>query len=163
MAAPSPDVSNVCGREVGRLKMSAVTCIAASDCEPPPETRGARHRNAGPGLNVLRAFSKRIREPLENGAKQMGARVHVGEADHRAARLRARRPDTRGPVGLQHQAVAAGRSLLHEPIEKRFGRHAFAERGRDFGWPNCCLNQLTIQKPRKIWTSAMNFPGSAAG
>ena len=39
IAAPSAEVSYTCGRAVGRPKMSAVSCIAASLCEPPPDTR----------------------------------------------------------------------------------------------------------------------------
>jgi hypothetical protein len=38
IAAPKPEVSQVCGRSAGSPKMSAVSCMAASLCEPPPAT-----------------------------------------------------------------------------------------------------------------------------
>ncbi len=39
IAAPSPEVSYVCGRDAGSPKMSAVSWTAAGLCDPPPETR----------------------------------------------------------------------------------------------------------------------------
>jgi hypothetical protein len=82
MAAPRPLVSYKCGRSQGRLKMLAVICMAASLCEPPPETRTSVMGAPAAALDALFGFAQRVGQALQDGAVQVGAGVHVAKTNH---------------------------------------------------------------------------------
>ena len=66
--------------------MSAVSCIAASDCEPPPDTRSSVSGTLL-RLDALGAVAQRVGQAFEDRAVDVGARVRVAEADDRALRV----------------------------------------------------------------------------
>ena len=80
MAAPKPDVSKVCGRSVGKLKISTVSCNAASLCTPPPTPVAYVwvHRLF---LDVLATFTQSIGNAFEHGAVHMCSGMHIAKAN----------------------------------------------------------------------------------
>jgi hypothetical protein len=91
--------------------------------------------------------SRSVGQAFEDGAVQVGAGVHVAKADDGALGLGAGHLDAGVPEGLQHQALRARRHGVHQLVEQALGRHARSRASCCSCWPNCSLNQLTIQKP----------------
>ena len=79
---------------------------------------------AGALLQPLLALAQPVGQPLQDRPVEMGARVHVGEADDRTHGLRPRHLEPRRPVRLEHEPVAARRHVGDEIVEQLFRRHA---------------------------------------
>ena len=108
-----------------------------ANCRQPKDVGGELHRSialrsatrhpqladrgAGPFLQPLHSLTQSIRQPFQDRTVQMGARVNVGEPDHSPPRLRARHPDARAPIGLQHQAVTPRRHTSDQLVQQTFG------------------------------------------
>ena len=75
-------------------------------------------------FDALLGFTQGIGQALQNGAVQVGARVHIAKSDHRALGFGPGDLDAGIPEGLQHQALRARRHAVDQGVEQAFWRDA---------------------------------------
>ena len=147
IAAPSPDVSCVCGRRDGQAEhvggqLDRGRTLRAAAGHPQLTVSGTPVALRGP----LDALAQRVGEPLEDRAVEVGAGVDVAEADDRALRLRARDADAGRPVRLEDEAHRARRRRGEQLVEQRLRTSTPARAARATSrCPNSRLNHSTIQ------------------
>jgi hypothetical protein len=99
--------------------------------------------------------SRSVGQAFEDGAVQVGARVHVAKADDGALGLGAGHLDAGVPEGLQHQALRARRHGVHQLVEQALGRHAALSRQQLLVLAELLLEPAHHPEARVICTSVL--------